>query len=116
MVPSVVVGEYLMGFPSEERPLQLETLSRYFFLPAFDARCAALAAELSDVGRPSPSEPGSRVVFRADIQIVATAIVNTATQIVTSNVQEYRRIAGNRISVIEVPQVWEQGEMALPTE
>ena len=111
MVPSVAVGEYLQGFPAEEQAAQLEVLSGVFFVPAFDARCAALAAELQRVGPAFRGEPGVRVVFRADVQIIATAICHSAAQIVTGNVDEFRRIAGNRIPVIEVPETWEQGEL-----
>jgi predicted nucleic acid-binding protein len=111
MVPAVVVGEYLQGFPANERGEQLQALSRGFFLPAYDARCAALAAELLPIGPDARGEPGARVAFRADVQIIATAICHGATQIVTGNTDEYRRIAGERIPVMEVPETWEQGEL-----
>jgi predicted nucleic acid-binding protein len=111
MVPVVVVGEYLHGFPQDDRDEQLQALSRMFFLPAYDARCAALAAELESVGQAVRGEPGARVAFRADAQIIATAICHGATQIVTGNVTEFRRIAGTRIPVIEVPVIPEQGNL-----
>jgi hypothetical protein len=50
MIPSVVIGEYLHGFPAGEYDEQLQALTRGFFIPSFDARCAALAAEMQGVG------------------------------------------------------------------
>lgn len=111
MVPSVAVSEYLQGFPVEEQTTQLEVLSGNFFVPSFDARCAALAAELQRVGPAVRGEPGVRVTFRADAQIIATAICHGASQIVTGNLEEFRRIARERIPVIEVPETWEQPDM-----
>lgn len=111
MVPSVAVGEYLQGFPAEEQTAQFEVLAGVFFVPAYDARCAALAAELQRVGPPARGEPGVRVAFRADAQIVATAICHGASQIVTGNLEEFRRIARDRIRVVEVPETWEQPDM-----
>ena len=112
MVPAVVVGEYLHGFPLEQRDAQFQAISRDFFLPAFDARCAAKAAELHQIaGPPARREPGARVTFKADVQIIATAICHGATVIVTGNLDEYRRIAGDRIRVTDVPEVWEQGDL-----
>jgi predicted nucleic acid-binding protein len=113
MVPSVVVAEYLSGFPIEEQVEQLQVLSRLFFLPAYDARCAALAAELQKAGAPAQREPGARVAFKADIQIIATAICHGATLIVTGNVDEYQRVAGPKIPISDVPEAWEQPDLDL---
>lgn len=111
MVPAVAVSEYLQGFPAEEHPQQLEVLGRVFFVPGFDVRCAALAAELQTIGPAARGKPGVRIAFKADAQIIATAICHGADHIVTGNVEEYRRIAKDRISVIEVPSVPEQTDM-----
>jgi len=112
MVPSVVVGEYLQGFPSSERDAQLEALSANFFLPSYDARCASLAAQLQGVGQPSSQgQPGVRITFKSDVQIIATAICHGASMIVTANHDEYRRIAGGRIIVSDVPDTWEQRDL-----
>ena len=40
----------------------------------------------------------------ADVQIIATAICHGASQIVTGDTAEFRRIARDRIQVIEVPE------------
>ena len=96
-----------------EQVEQLQVLSRLFFLPAYDARCAALAAELQKAGAPAQREPGTRVAFKADIQIIATAICHGATLIVTGNVDEYRRIAGAKIPISDVPEAWEQPDLDL---
>lgn len=111
MVPSVVVGEYLQGFPDNEHDAQLGVLSANFFLPPYDARCASLAAQLQSAGQPSHGQAGVRITFKSDVQIIATAICHGATKIVTANHDEYRRIAGNRILVSDVPDVWEQRDL-----
>jgi len=111
MVPAVAVGEYLQGFPPQEHRQQLEILARVFFVPGFDVRCAALAAELQMVGPAARGKPGVRVTFKADAQIIATAICHGASQIVTGNAEEYKRIARDRIPVVEVPSVPEQTDM-----
>jgi predicted nucleic acid-binding protein len=111
MVPSVVVSEYLQGFPLEEHPAQIEALAGGFFVAAFDARCAALAAELQRIGPAARAAPGSRIALKADCQIIATAISHGASRIVTNNLEEFRRIARDRIPVIDVPETWEQPDM-----
>ena len=116
MVPSVAVGEYLQGFPAEEQAAQLEVLSGVFFVAAYDARCAALAADLQRIGPAARNEPGVRVAFRADVQIIATAICHGASQIATGNIEEFRRIARDRIQVIDVPETWEQGDMLVEAQ
>lgn len=105
MVPSVVLSEYLVGFSSEAaRQEQFAAVSRRFFVPAFHAQAAALAAELLR----SPAavelrESVDRRCLKADAQIIATAITNGAGKIVTANCEEYRKLAGHRIEVTEVP-------------
>lgn len=112
MIPTVVVSEYLEKFPPEEHEAHLAALEKNFFLPSYDAKCAVIASQLvSAAGRPASREPGSRNVFKADTQIIATAIAHNAELIVTGNVEEYRRIAVNRIRVSDVPDVWEQGDL-----
>jgi predicted nucleic acid-binding protein len=109
MVPTPVVAEYLQGFDKEQGNVQLATLSRYFYMPAFDVPSAALAAELSRnsevrtayaaVGRPS---------LKIDAQIVATAVIHGAALIITSDTKAFQILAGDRIQISDVPHVAEQ--------
>ncbi len=107
MVPSVALGEYLTGFRDVQvQKRQFASINSRFFVPAFDPECAALAAELAV----SPEAQqlfaaGERRTVKADLQIIATAIVHGADAIVTANVQEYVKLARNRIQIKDVPDV-----------
>jgi hypothetical protein len=51
------------------------------------------------VNRPA----GERHILKSDCYIIATAIIHGADSIVTGNVKEYRRLAGARIKIMDVP-------------
>jgi predicted nucleic acid-binding protein len=110
MVPAVVVGEYLYAFPADEHEAQIQALSANFFLPPFDIRCAAIASRIQTVGPAVQGVAGVRNTLKADCQIIATAICHGADRIITANVDEFVRLACNRIPVSSVPEVWEQGD------
>lgn len=116
MVPAVAAAEYLAGFREEaRRNAEWEVLNRRFFIPAFDPPAVAHAASIAQ----TPSAialmaEGERRCIKADIQIIATAIAHGAERIVTGNVSEYRKLAGDRIEVVEVPVIEVQGELELP--
>jgi len=109
MVPTPVAMEYLRGFDNNEREAQLTILGRYYFLPSFDIASADLAAELSRRKEVSElHDDVGRHFVKTDVQIVATAIVHQADVIITNNVNEYRKIAGGRISISDIPNIIEQ--------
>jgi predicted nucleic acid-binding protein len=105
MVPAVAAAEYLAGFRDEaQRSMEWEAISRRFFIPAFDSSAVALAATLSQTSAAvALLAEGQRRCIRADIQIIATAITHGAERIVTANVSEFRKLAGDRIEVVDVP-------------
>lgn len=96
MAPSVVLAEYLFKFDTSERQQEFtELLNRHVHIPAFDQLAAEVA---SDLGRRFITEtPGrtlssvaraygaDRFVLKADLQIVATAICNQATALLTGD-------------------------------
>lgn len=111
VVPAPVVMEYLTGFDEHERDVQLATLARDFFSPAFDVHCAAIAAELwhgtrngGQVGR----DGVPRECIKMDHAIVACAIAHRVEVLVTGDENEMARIANGRIKVSGVPQVASQ--------
>jgi len=117
MIPAVVVGEYLEGFPPEEQGRHLAVLKANFFLPAFDAKCAEIASQLrAAASRQTSVSPGMRRAAKADAQIIATAIAHNAELIVTGNLTEYRRLSNGRIKVSDVPDVWEQPDLLTQAE
>lgn len=112
MIPTPVVAEYLQGFDRDAQPDQLDKLQRYFFLPSFDVASACLAAEISS-GKTVPTSygPGDRDSIKTDVQIIAIAIVHRADLIVTHNVSEFSRLAGDRIQISDVPSVPQQPQL-----
>jgi predicted nucleic acid-binding protein len=115
MIPSVVLSEYLTGFrDAAVRKEQAATIARRFFVPAFDAPAAALAAELML----SPAalhlrEGVSRKQIKADAQIIGTAIQHGAEKIVTGNLFEYTTLAAGKINVIDIPIIHVQRPLDL---
>jgi predicted nucleic acid-binding protein len=105
MVPAVAAAEYLAGFRDEaQRSVEWEAINRRFFIPAFDSTAVTLAATLSQTSAAlALLAEGQRRCLKADIQIIATAITHGAKRIVTGNVSEYRKLAGDRIEVVDVP-------------
>lgn len=106
LIPTPVVVEYLAGITTERRARQHELLQRRFYIPAFDAPSAVLAAELwSEVSNrhDDAQQRPDRQCVKTDCLIIATAIHHRAECIVTSEVKFFRRVCGDRISVIEVP-------------
>ncbi len=102
MVPSVVLSEYLVGVEKSSRKEHSSLIARRFFVPAFDAEVASLAADI--VGSRAAFS-GERRTLKADAQIIATAITYGADKIVTGNYEEFKRIAGDRIDVVDIPVV-----------
>lgn len=105
MVPAVAAAEYLAGFRDEARRIaEWEVLKQRFFIPEFDSSAVVLAATLAQTSAGTTLlAEGQRRCLKADIQIIATAIAHGAERIVTGNVSEYRKLAGDWIEVIDVP-------------
>lgn len=116
MIPSVVLAEFLAGFEdNRERAAYGSLLSRRFFVAPFDAPSASLAAEISrNALAPTAKDALARRCLKADAQIIATAIVHGADMIVTANVAEYRRLASDRIKIVDLPETPVQPNLELP--
>jgi predicted nucleic acid-binding protein len=109
ILPTPVVTEYIQAFPAPARIEQLEFLVETFQIVPFDLPAAGLAAELAyearNVARPATV---TRQSMKADTQILATAIVHGAREIVTDEQELFGRLAGGRIKVSAVPSIPEQ--------
>jgi predicted nucleic acid-binding protein len=112
MIPAPAVAEYLQDFDNEARRHQLAMLERNFFIPSFDLKAAFLAAGLAREARGAPGE-GDRQAIKTDCQIIAIAIINHATQIITNDVDDFTRIARGKIQVSQVPEIHEQTALDL---
>ena len=114
MIPTPALTEYLAGFDSVARRHQLAALQRNFVIPAFDVPAAYLAGGLArDAGMIEAPEP-TRQQVRTDCQIVATAIVHGASQIITNDLKHFAALANispKPIDISGVPDVHEQLEL-----
>lgn len=106
-VPSVVLAEYLMGHSSVDQKREYLIIGQSFFVPPFDVAAAAICAELYDKETFDAivSQGVPRQCLKTDYKVIATAIAARASRIYTDNVAQFRRIAGNRIMVSEVPAI-----------
>ena len=114
MIPSPVVAEYLQGFDTIGRVRQVASLQKLFFIPSFDLPLAALAAELSEgdsFSKLRQNSNESRPALKVDVQIAAIAIIHGATQIITQNISDFKTLVGDRIQIMEVPDIAEPGRL-----
>lgn len=112
LVPTVVVGEFLAGVPKTQHTELLNVLNRRFQLPPYDVRVAAVAAGLwRDYAERTPALreqiqtdfPGTpRVKIKADVQILATALVRKAEVLYTHD-GPLATLAAGMIEVRELP-------------
>lgn len=114
MVPTPALAEYLQAFDDQDRQRQLEVLERGFFIASFNLPAAYLAAGLAR--KASGAErlaDVSRQALKTDIQIIATAVVNGASHIVTDERRHFESLSAGKIQVIDVPDVHEQQPLDL---
>lgn len=87
VVPSVVVGEFLLGLPVEQQPAYQELVSRRFVVVPYDLRAAILFSRIwhskkSQGEIEAIKQSGlTRHELRVDTMIVATAIASGAVTI-----------------------------------
>ena len=116
MVPAPVVAEAMIRGDVDQLRTIRTIVERSFFIAAFDSPAAFLAAEL-ERGRGAAKllEEGKapRGHIRIDAQIAAIAIVQNAEAIVSHD-PHMRTVAQNRIPVIELPDIPEQGSLQFP--
>jgi predicted nucleic acid-binding protein len=108
MIPTPALAEYLQGFENEDRKAQLAILERSFVIPAFDMPAAYLAAGLARRAAAIPRGEIPKQTVKTDLQIIATAIHNRASKIITNERDHFTALAGDRIEISEVPNIHEQ--------
>jgi len=118
MIPTPALTEYLQGFDTAERKQQLKALEKNFFIPSFNLPAAYLAAGLARRAQESGVKPkhASRQEVKTDVQIIATAIVNNASKIITNNTDDFQKLAelaDGRIQISDIPDVHEQQDLDL---
>lgn len=107
MIPAPVLSEYLIGASATELH-ELEILQRGFQIPSLDLASAILAAELQrgDTIRLIQDEFDlGRECIKTDALIIAIAIQNHASKIITNNERHFKVLARGRIPISGVPDV-----------
>jgi len=116
MVPAPVVAEAMIRGDIDQLRTIRTIIEGSFFIAAFDSPAAFLAAEL-ERGRGAAKllEEGEvpRSHIRIDTQIAAIAIAQKA-EVIISHDPYMRTIAQDRIPVIELPDIPEQGSLEFP--
>lgn len=105
MVPSVVLAEYLVGCEKSSRETQRDIIGKNFFIAPFDAKAAAIAADLYDKSMVDEirTEMGiGKQCIKADIKILATAIAHGASHIYVND-EQMRVLAQGKIIVNGIP-------------
>nr|VFK66974.1 MAG: Predicted nucleic acid-binding protein, contains PIN domain [Candidatus Kentron sp. UNK]VFK72472.1 MAG: Predicted nucleic acid-binding protein, contains PIN domain [Candidatus Kentron sp. UNK] len=120
MVPSVVVGEFLMGIEPDNHAATIKRLQDSFILQPYDSLAAAVFAKLWQRRKESgllgrirtESLRATRSELKADCMIIATAIARKV-DIIYSHDVGLKKFAGNDIKVIEIPQNEYQTDLPL---
>lgn len=104
-----MVHEVLVGIPPDQHSDYLAAMEQEFVVGVFDLLAARLAAEI-EYGAVKPKSRDDRIRLRLDAQILAIAIVQGAS-VVISHDQGMASLASGRIRVMELPSVQRQEEM-----
>ncbi len=113
MVPAPVVAEAMIKGDVDQLQAIRTIIERSFFIAAFDSPAAFIAAELErgrSVARLREEGRVPRNHIRIDAHIAAIAIVQKA-EVIISHDPHMRTIAQDRIQVIELPDIPEQGSL-----
>nr|VFK60538.1 MAG: PIN domain [Candidatus Kentron sp. TUN]VFK69972.1 MAG: PIN domain [Candidatus Kentron sp. TUN] len=114
MVPFVVVGEFLTGFPENEHALIIKSLHDSFIISPYDLQASLIFASLfskktksREINQIKIDHQSTRAELKADSMIVATAIAKKA-EILYSHDQALKKFAQNHIQVSEIPRYTDQ--------
>ncbi|MCH8044425.1 MAG: PIN domain-containing protein [Planctomycetes bacterium] len=105
LLPSVALGEYLIGCDPDTRDQELDEIARNYFVAPFDDKAAAIAAEIWDnkvVDRVKREAKIGKQAVKADIQILATAIAQGATSLYVED-RHYNNFLQDKIIIKSIP-------------
>ena len=110
-VPAQSLAELLVGYSAAQRRQTLATLPKSFLIAPFDAKAAAIAAELQhnwDHLKQVGSEYGiTRQQIKADINVLASAIAAGASYLYSEDGQ-MKSFAQGKIIVCGLPEMDDQ--------
>ena len=121
LVPSVVIGEFLLKIPASAHVTVLNLMRETFITAPYDlqaaARFAALWQERSEgnfIKRLQDELGATRAELRADCMIVATALAQNASCIYSHD-RKLKTFAGDAIPVVELPREQDQLPLGFPS-
>lgn len=113
IIPSVVVGEFIVKVPKENHQKVMSVLEKRFQIAPYDTAAALIAAEIwidknkGSIGINHELRQGlqdtSRIKLKDDCKIVATAVKFKA-ECIYSEDEGVKKFAEGRIKVCEVPR------------
>ena len=106
IVPSVVLAEFLVAVPAEQRAQTAAAMGERFRVEPFDLHDAVLAAELWSEGKShrQMGKPNARIALRADTLIIATARNHGAQEFFTDD-DDCFRLANTVMTARRLPTV-----------
>jgi predicted nucleic acid-binding protein len=109
-IPAQALAEFLIRYSSEdERRRSLHAIERGFVVAPLDGKAAIIAAELWPGTEQLDAIRGThnvtRQIVKADINVIASAIAIGATKLFSHEHERFRRIAGSRIIVEDLPLI-----------
>lgn len=111
IIPSVVLGEFLILIPAESHSRVIESFQRNFLIAPYDAAAASCFAKIWQGKRANEKKnedvSGTRAKLNADRQIVATAITHGASCIYSYD-EDLAKFAEGYIEVKEIPDMPDQ--------
>ncbi len=102
LIPSPVLGEFLMRVPPQAHSNVLSLFHAHFIVPPYDALCASQFARIWQHKNGLKSGELSRREIKVDSMIVAVAIVQQA-EAIYSNDDGLRKVAQGLIDVRPMP-------------
>ena len=115
IVPSIVVGEFLMRIPKELHAMVINLFNKNFIIAPYDVLCASKYAMIWKTNKP-PEEAEqlialgvTRTELKADSMIVATAVARKA-DCIYSNDKGINTFAKGFITVKDIPFIEKQAE------
>ena len=114
VIPSVVVAELLMRIPPDLHVLFTNLLQQGFMIPPFDVKASMYFAKIWQdrkekkiIEQLQNEHKARREELKADCMIVATAVANNASSIITYD-DKLIKFAEGQIKTSEIPKIPEQ--------
>jgi predicted nucleic acid-binding protein len=122
IIPSVVIGEFLMLIPSDEHEQVNNFFQMNFIVVPYDTASASYFAKIwqdkttdGTIDKLKNNPLATRAKLKADCQIVATAITHGASCIYSYD-EELAKFAEGYIEVKQIPDIPEQMQMEYKDE